>query len=289
VQFVEIAFTVPSSSSEAWADALVDAGAGGVEERDGSTLLHAPHGRATLVVWIAPGEVDAYLLRVGAAAKALPEPVLARRDRDEDEWRDAWKKHFGVLRVPPFVIVPSWEKHAPEPGDLELHLDPGRAFGTGGHASTRLCLSLVGERLKRGAGVERFLDVGCGSGVLSIAAAKAFPGARGVGVDVDPDAIEVSRENAERNRVAGQIDFSVEPLASVDGRFDLILANIQPDVLIPFAPSIEERLAAGGTVILSGILVEAAPPVVDAYRARGLRLDGERDEDGWRALLFVRS
>src|SRR5437879_12710775 len=101
-----------------WTDALVEAGAGGVEERDGTTLQQAPHGRATLVVWIAPAEVDAWLERVNAASTSLPEAVIARRDRDEDEWRDAWKKYFGILRVPPFVIVPSWERYIGPKSDL---------------------------------------------------------------------------------------------------------------------------------------------------------------------------
>jgi len=289
VRFVEVAFTVPSGSVEPWAEALVEAGASGVEERDGTTLLAAPHGRVTLVVWLAPEDVDGYLDRVTASTRTLPEPLLARRDRDEDEWRDAWKKHFGVLRVEPFVIVPSWERYIGPRTDLVLDLDPGRAFGTGGHASTRLCLRLIGEILGRGARVMQFLDVGCGSGVLAIACAKAFPEAHGVGMDVDPDAVDVSRENAARNRVDGRLAFTAESLDRIDGRFDVVTANIQPDVLIPLAPALDAHLAPGGHLILSGILVEAAPPVVEAYRARSLRVAGERDEDGWRALLLERA
>lgn len=288
MRFVEIAFTVPSGSSEPWADALVEAGAGGVEERDGTTLQQAPHGRATLVVWIDPAQVDGYLATVGESTRALPEAMVARRDRDEDEWRDAWKKYFGILRVEPFVIVPSWERYIGPASDLVIDLDPGRAFGTGGHASTRLCLGLIGELKRRGGRVMQFLDVGCGSGVLAIALAKAFPDAHGVGTDIDPDAVEVSRENSERNKVDGRLLFTHESLAEVDGRFDIVTANIQPDVLIPYADAIDLHLAPGGRLILSGILVEAAPPVTDAYRARGLRLDAVRDEDGWRGLLFVR-
>lgn len=289
MRFVEVAFTVPSGSVEPWAEALVEAGASGVEERDGTTLLAAPHGRVTLVVWLAPEDVDGYLDRVTASTRTLPEPLLARRDRDEDEWRDAWKKHFGVLRVEPFVIVPSWERYIGPRTDLVLDLDPGRAFGTGGHASTRLCLRLIGEILGRGARVMQFLDVGCGSGVLAIACAKAFPEAHGVGMDVDPDAVDVSRENAARNRVDGRLAFTAESLDRIDGRFDVVTANIQPDVLIPLAPALDAHLAPGGHLILSGILVEAAPPVVEAYRARSLRVAGERDEDGWRALLLERA
>jgi ribosomal protein L11 methyltransferase len=285
VRFVEVAFTVPSASSEAWADLLVEE-AGGVEERDGGTLAQAPHGKTTLVAWLPPETAEETLERVHARAAALPEASIQRRDRDEDEWRDAWKKHFGVLKVPPFVIVPSWERHSPAENEIVIDLDPGRAFGTGGHASTRLCLRLIGQLMLP---AHRFLDVGCGSGVLAIACARRWPAALGVGIDVDPDAIEVSRENAARNQVDAQIRFSTEPLESVEGSFDLVTANIQPEVLIPMAPLLAGRLAPGGRAVLSGILVEAAPPVVEAYRACGLHLAAERDEDEWRALVLQNS
>jgi ribosomal protein L11 methyltransferase len=284
VRFVEVAFTIPSAASELWADLLVTEGAGGVEERDGTTLKSAPHGHVTLVAWMSPDEVDGWLERVVGSAQSLPEPKIERRDRDEDEWRDAWKKYFGILHVDPVVIVPSWERYDGPARDLVIDLDPGRAFGTGGHASTRLCLQLIGRVQHE---VQQILDVGCGSGVLAIAAAKRWPTATGVGTDVDPDAVEVSHENAERNRVSQRLRFNDEPLERVPGRFELVTANIQPEVLIPMAPLLNARLAPGGSLILSGILEEAAPPVVTAYQAEGLRLVAHVDEGGWRALLFT--
>lgn len=282
MRYAELAFTVPAGSSEPWADLLVEAGAQGVEERDATTLGAPEAGRVMLVVWLPPEEVDAYLARVREGAQALPEPVVTRRDRDEDEWRDAWKKYFTARRVGTFVIVPSWERYAAAPGDVILDLDPGRAFGTGGHATTRLCLLAISDFPR----CERFLDVGCGSGVLAIGCARRFAGARGVGIDRDPDAVDVSRENAERNRVADRITFSAEPLARVEGRFDAVLANIEPDVLIPMAPELAARLAPGGRLVLSGILVEAAPAVEAAYDATGLRLLARTDDEGWRALTY---
>jgi ribosomal protein L11 methyltransferase len=282
VRFVEIAFTVPATAAEAWAELLVDAGAGGVEERDGTTLERAPEGRTTLVAWIAPDEVDAYLERAVGAAAGLPEAIVSRRDRDVDEWRDAWKKHFGARRIGRFVIVPSWERHAAAEGEIVIDMDPGRAFGTGGHASTRLCLQALGQLAPD---CRRFLDVGCGSGVLAIAAALLWPAAEGVGVDVDPDAIDVSRENAARNRVEARVRFSTDSLDRVDGKFEVVTANIQPEVLITMAPALAARLARGGRLILSGILVEAAPPVEAAFVAAGLGIEQRLDEDGWRTLV----
>ncbi len=281
MRFVEIAFTVLGTSAEPWAELLVAAGAGGVEERDPSTLERAPEGRATLVVWLPPAEVDGYLQRVAAESVRLPEAVVARRDRDEDEWRDAWKKYFGVRRMGRFVIVPSWERYQVQSGEWVIALDPGRAFGTGGHATTRLCL----QAIDRFAGeCRRFLDVGCGSGVLAIACALRFAKARGTGVDIDPDAIDVSRENATRNGVLDRIEFTTTPLAS--GEHEIVCANIQPEVLMPMAGALADRLAPGGLLVLSGILQEAAGPVEQAFA--GLTLTSRQDEEGWRALAFTR-
>ncbi len=193
------------------------------------------------------------------------------------------------------MLVPSWEKYSPEPGEIPIDLDPGRAFGTGGHASTRLCLRALSDLLEGSAkgGPPRHpasvLDVGCPSGVLAIACARALPELRGVGVDVDPDAVEVARENAAINGVDARLEFSTARLGELDQMFDLVLANIQPEVLIPLATQIAAALSQGGAAVLSGILVEAAPPVEDAYRATGLTVLRRIDEDGWRALVVGRA
>jgi ribosomal protein L11 methyltransferase len=265
---------------------LVEAGAGGVEQRDQGTLERAPEGSSTLVVWVAPESVDSYLAGLASVTATLPEARVARRDRDEDEWRDAWKKYFGVRRCGRFVIVPSWERHQALSGDRVIALDPGRAFGTGGHATTRLCLQLMDGLADSLANPTRFLDVGCGSGVLAIAAALRFPAAHGIGVDIDADAVDVSRENAERNQVAARLDFSTRTLAEIAGPFALITANIQPEVLIPMAPALSALLSPGGLLLLSGILEEAAGPVESAALAAGLHLVDTQDQEGWRALAL---
>jgi ribosomal protein L11 methyltransferase len=191
-----------------------------------------------------------------------------RRARDESEWRELWKQYFKPRRVGRFVIVPSWDKY--DGPELRLELDPGRAFGTGQHPSTRLCLEMLDGDAKS------FADIGCGSGILGIACKKLWPAARGFAMDVDPDAVEVSRENAARNGV--DLEFSTE---MPEGDFDLVLANIQPEVLIPLAPRL---MALGKRLILSGILVEAADSVVAAYA--GMHLQNTRDDDGWRVLVL---
>lgn len=281
---MELKFEVPSESSEEWAALLVEEGAPGVEERDAATLDKPAAGRVGLVVWIAPDAVDDFVARVQAASVGMPEAEVARRDRDEDEWRDAWKKHFTPRPVGRFVIVPSWERYEPKAGEIVLDLDPGRAFGTGGHATTRLCLRAIDERES----CARFLDAGCGSGILAIAAAKRWPAARGEAYDVDREAIEVALENAERNGVGPErVRWSTDALAQLRGEFDVILANIQPEVLIPIAEELAAKRAAGGRIYLSGILVEAAPPVIAAYEAVGCALVEERVEDGWVLLVLA--
>ena len=263
MQYIEIAFTVPEADADEQVMRLQELGVAGVEVRDAETLEKAPSGSAVLVAWVRPEAAEDLIARSGL--------VAARRERDEEEWRDAWKRWFKPRKVGRFVIVPSWEKYDGEGARLDL--DPGRAFGTGQHASTRLCLEVIGET----APPARFLDVGCGSGVLAIACKKLWPEARGFAMDVDPDAVEVSRENAARNQV--ELELSTE---LPEGTFELVVANIQPEVLIPLAPELTRR--TGRRLILSGILIEAADEVVRAYPQ--LRLVEHRDDEGWRVLVM---
>ena len=277
-RYAEIAFAVAPERADESIETLVALGASGVEERDATTFQKAIGKQ--LVVWIPVDDARNFLER--AAAAGLPPPAEADRVRDEDEWRDVWKKYFAPRKIGRFVIVPSWEKYAAARDEIVIDMDPGRTFGTGGHASTRLCLQAISE-LER---CERFLDVGCGSGVLSIACAKLFPEASGIGVDIDGDAIDVSRENAARNDVAARISYSATPVEEVHGPFDVLLANILPDVLVPLAPALVARLGDGGTLVLSGILRELADGVEHEYASLGLGTSARLDEDGWRALVM---
>lgn len=214
----------------------------------------------------------------------------------EAEWRDAWKRYFHVRRFGAhLVIVPSWERDAYEPqaGDVVLDLDPGRAFGTGAHASTQLCLleleALVAERAGRP--VARFLDVGTGSGILSIAAAKLWPAATGVATDVDPIAVSAARENLDENQIGARLAVSDTALDEVPGAFDLVLANIQADILLALRDDLVARVAPGGALVLSGILTDQAPMVAHKFAAAGLTLVGTRQTDGdkdWTSVRLAR-
>lgn len=252
-----------------------------------------------IVTWARAAEADAAASALRRAAARLadagfdvdPATVHVRPAPPEDEWRDAWKRFFRTTRVSPrIVIVPSWERFTSAPGDVVLDLDPGRAFGTGAHASTRLCLVEL-DRLEAEdrLTVERFFDVGTGSGILSIAAARLWPAARGIAVDVDPIAVSAARENLERNGVGARVAVSDTKAADVAGPFDLVVANIQADVLEALRDTLAHELAPGGALVLSGLLTEQANEVAASYERTGLaraRLTTLPDDRDWTAVVL---
>jgi ribosomal protein L11 methyltransferase len=155
------------------------------------------------------------------------------------------------------LIVPSWEEAQPNPDDIILHLDPGMAFGTGGHETTRLCLEMLEQiidQLPTGR-PPAVLDLGTGSGILAMAAAQLGAGPIHA-VDIDPQAVEVARENLAINNLTERVECSSTPLEALTETYDIILANILAEELVRLAPQLTERLAQGGRLILSGILAE---------------------------------
>ncbi|MEM1413458.1 MAG: 50S ribosomal protein L11 methyltransferase [Myxococcota bacterium] len=268
---------VPPADAELVADRLWTLGCLGVEERDGTTLNVPDAGEAlTLVASFADEE---------AAQRAL-----ARLDRpatlrfvEGDGWRDAWKAFFEPTKLGARLLLrPSWREVSPEPGEVVLTIDPGYAFGSGIHETTRLVLREVDARTRGG---ETVLDVGCGSGILAIAA-RLLGAASAVAVDVDPDAVRTARENAERNGTT--LEASATPIEEVPGTYDLVLANIQAPILLAMRDALIGRVAEGGTLVLSGILEEAHEEVTAAYVEAGLRHDASPRENEWRAIVLRR-
>jgi ribosomal protein L11 methyltransferase len=256
-------------------------GGGGVEVRG-----------ADIVSWARADEADgARAVLAGAVARLRdagfavdPATIAVWPAAPEDEWRDAWKRFFTVTRIGEhIVIVPSWETYAPRPDDVVLDLDPGRAFGTGAHASTRLCLVELDALAAQGARVDRFLDVGTGSGILSIAAAKLWPGATGEAIDVDPIAVAAAADNLARNGI-DRVATSDRAVDAVAGRFDLVVANIQADVLERMAGALAARTT--GRLVLSGLLLDQVGPIRETFARTGLRVDGTRAIDEWGAVVL---
>jgi ribosomal protein L11 methyltransferase len=205
---------------------------------------------------------------------------------DEQDWADAWKEHFFVHRVGErLVIVPSWREFAPRPEDLPIQLDPGMAFGTGLHPTTRLCLRGLEARISGG---ELVLDLGTGSAILAIGAGLLGAG-RVLALEIEPVAIRVAGENVERNGLGGVIDVRLGTLPhpeSIEGAFDLVLANISLRVLSALHPEIRRVLRPGGQALLSGVLEQDADGLLATLREAGWR-EVERRQDGDWALLIV--
>jgi ribosomal protein L11 methyltransferase len=215
---------------------------------------------------------------------------LATRMIHEADWAEAWKEHFPVLRVGRRIVIkPTWRDHAPEPGDVILDLDPGMAFGTGLHPTTRLCLAAVETVAGRG-GLDRVhvLDVGCGSGILAIAAAR-LGAASVLGLDTDPIAVDATVANATRNGLAGRVGARVGTLPSGEPPFDLVLANLIASVLIELATQLRDELRPGATLLASGIFEDREAAVRTAFATAGLAVSGRTVEGEWVAFEAIRT
>jgi ribosomal protein L11 methyltransferase len=227
---------------------------------------------------------DAAARVVEAAARALglPAPAIVQcRAIEDGDWVRRTQEQFAPITIGRLCIVPSWHE-PPDATAVVIRLDPGAAFGTGSHPTTRLCLQWLVENLAAGA---RVLDYGCGSGILSIAAARLGAG-EVLGVDIDPQALEVARSNAAANGISARYTSPAQLAADGARRFDLVLANILANPLMVLAPSLVARVDHGGSLLLSGILARQADEVVAAYRqARpDLRLQVWRSEEEWVAI-----
>lgn len=219
-----------------------------------------------------------------------PLPPATYQAVHEADWAEAWKQHYHPIAIGQrLMIVPAWLE-SPDQARIPIRIDPGMAFGTGTHPTTQLCLELIEERTRPGISV---IDVGCGSGILAVAALKLGAG-RGLGVDIDPDAVTATQENAVANGVADRLEWGVGSLEEVRrGNFglqqaELVLANILAPVLVRL---LDEGLAGlltpEGALVLSGILDEQAGDVVAAAEKQGLHLVDRRQEGDWVALCLT--
>lgn len=239
---------------------LFDLGAEGVEERDETTLAKsASVGKVTLVAAFSTREdADEAMAQLDASLAPRYEEVVG------DAWRDAWKEHYKPYAIAEGLVVrPPWEAYVERPGEKVLELEPGRAFGTGLHETTRLVARAIKAYAAEVQG-KLALDVGCGSGILALAAV-ALGAERAVAIDNDPEAIDVTRENAERNGLTSKVDASTTDVAVLDIEAPLVLANIEARVLVPMASDLKRRVAPGGLLLLSGILVPQRDEVRAAY------------------------
>jgi ribosomal protein L11 methyltransferase len=319
--WLELAVTCDPEAVEAVSEILARVAPGGVSVEPGFTLVD--EGLAAAVDPSAPATVRSYLpARDAVAARGAADAAdralghlqafglreigeLETRIVHEADWATAWKRHVGVLRIGRRIVIrPTWRRHHRRPGDVVIAMDPGMAFGTGLHPTTRLCLAGIerwadegllgnpaadrsGHPAEQGRPVAarpiRLLDVGCGSGVLAIAA--GLLGATSlVGVDTDPIAIEATLANARRNRVARRLRAWQGSLPSGAGPFDLVAANLIASVLISLAGDLVAELRPGGRLLASGIFSDRETAVRVAFEDVGLRVLRRDAEGDWVAL-----
>ena len=201
----------------------------------------------------------------------------------DEDWAETWKEFFHTEKIGArTVIKPTWEEYEAKAGEIVVELDPGAAFGTGQHATTSLCIRALEDLVRPGMTV---FDVGTGSGVLAIVAAKL--GANRVeAVDFDPVAVRVARENVRQNGAEDVVRTArSDLLKSVEGKADLIIANIIADIVVRLFGEVEGSLAAGGTMLLSGIIEDRLPDVVEAATAHGFAVEKIEQEKGWAAVI----
>src|SRR5215510_3537072 len=203
----------------------------------------------------------------------------------DQDWLAEWKKGYEPIAIGRrLLICPSWKRDQARNTDrVVIEIDPGMAFGTGTHETTRGCLEMLEKYWKGGS----LLDVGTGTGILAIGAIKLHPGSRVVGFDVDPEAVEVALENAAINRVTDEIEIEVNKLSSYHGQdFDIVLANLTADVIIPLAPDFPQVLKPQGVLIVSGVLSEQTDDVRTALESHDLNVIEMKPDGEWMTMAL---
>jgi ribosomal protein L11 methyltransferase len=299
--WLEIRLTLPAAAVELVGQALMDIGCTGVTVAERALDTFEPpdpdelEALPTIRAYFPAGDPAALGRQVQAALAALAplvpglpaSPPECRRLADED-WAHGWQQHFPPLRVGSRLLIrPSWTELPDDTADIVLTLDPGRAFGTGTHATTALCLEAIARLADTPELPRRVLDVGAGSGILAMAAA-ALGASEVVACEIDPEASQVAAENIAANGLQALVAVTTTPIEELPGSFDLILANILAGENIRLAPHFLAHLAPGGHLALSGILIEQEAAVTAAFNCLPLSLVTIDRRDEWSCLLYRR-
>jgi ribosomal protein L11 methyltransferase len=307
-RWIELAVELPQAHAARVGDLLIALGATGLSEDhpglhfpgDSGPLVAgtewqvpetpSPTGRVRLSGWFEPDHEPAHI--VSTIERRLAElgvdgEAKARRVDNED-WSATWKAHWQPERLSDRIVVaPSWcaDVQAPRNGHV-LRIDPGMAFGTGTHATTAACADLADRWLSARSGT--VLDVGTGTGILALAA-LLLGADRAVGCDTDPAAVEAAVDNATRAGLSARFEALEGGVDAVDGRFDLVFANLLAPLLVELAAPLAATLAAGGCILASGMLLSQADGVLAAFAAQGFGEVERIERDGWAALRLERT
>src|SRR5688572_16302449 len=308
MNWLEVSLTVNGELAEAVADVLARFAYSGVMMEQGVKYTDdedagTPTGPITVRAYL---EVDDRLEETRQKLEESlyylgmiqPLPAASYKEIADQNWMEAWKQHYNPILIgKSLVIVPAWME-SPEPSRVAIKIDPGMAFGTGTHPTTQLCLELMEHWFDQSSIENRqskiVIDVGCGSGILSIAAIK-LGAARALGVDIDPGSIVNARENADTNQVGDELILDVGSVQEIlDGKFafnraPLVVANILAPVIIRlFDAGLTDLIEENGAIVLSGILQEQAQSVIVAGQAKGLKMIERRQMGDWVALTMSR-
>lgn len=298
--WIEIAVEVAGIDAETVADILRQCCEGGVAIQPSSrldpntdTYIVDGDGPAIVKGYLRPGPEAARIQRSARLAVDAAPLTSEASWRDaavlrEESWRDAWKKHFGLQRIGEAIVIrPSWVSYKLKRGEVVIDIDPGMAFGTGQHPTTAMCLRALEELVESGASV---LDLGCGSGILAIAAAK-LGATQVLAIDIDPQAVAAARENVASNGVAEVVtvrEGTLEPGVEPPERFDIVVANISGLALERLAPAIGASLGEGGRLVASGFLEDAVDSLEDAFTAAGILPERVIEDGIWRSIVARR-
>ena len=223
-------------------------------------------------------------LKERLTAENIPFSCGAEGVNDAD-WSENWKKYFHATEIgDKLAIVPSWEEYDNKENRKILHIDPGAAFGTGTHATTSLCLSMLENYVAEGS---KMLDIGCGSGILSIA--SVFLGAKtAVGVDIDAQSVKTAKENAELNNVSGKTEYIVGDLADkISGKYNVVCANIVADVVIRLLGDVRTFMEENAVLLVSGIIDTRENDVLAAAEKHGFKVKEKQYKDNWCAFALI--
>ncbi|MDJ0764331.1 MAG: 50S ribosomal protein L11 methyltransferase [Myxococcota bacterium] len=274
----------PGHRAEALSCALIDLGATAIEERDDTTMLTAetPGCVALFAAFNDDNARDAALLALGQTGENNIR--VQRIDVTDDSWRSRWQAYFQPVVLDTLMVLTPWMTST-RSDRIPLIIDPGLAFGTGGHATTKTVLKMLEKRAGQPGMPARVLDVGTGSGVLAIAALKLGAQAA-TAVDIDPDAVQATRSNARLNGIQAHLTAYVGRARHTAATWPLVLANLELAVFEKDARDIAKRVAVGGTLILSGLLADQVPACLALWP--GFALKEREDDEGWAALGLVR-